>query len=135
MSLPRSEDEHAITRLMNIYNYATDSQDFVRLASCFTEDGRLHGAFGSWVMHQQIHEFAAFARDPAATAGPVRHFISNPIIDVDGDTARAVTSSLVTRVPVGGEPRILLTGEYHDELVRVDGEWLFKVRRVVVDGR
>jgi hypothetical protein len=27
----------------------------------------------------------------------------------------------------------VLTGEYHDDLLRVEGRWLFRQRRVVVD--
>jgi uncharacterized protein (TIGR02246 family) len=126
-----AQDEQAITRLMHVYNWSTDAQDYERLAACFTADGTFIGVYGTWVMRAQLDGFAAAARARARVT-PSRHFISAPVIEVDGDTATAVTALLVTRQSADG-PSIGLTGEYHDDLVRVEGRWLFSRRRVVVD--
>ena len=81
----------------------------------------------------ELDEFATFASERALVS-PSQHFISAPVIDVDGDTAKAVTALLVTRLSADG-PTVVLTGEYHDKLVRIDGRWRFAERRVVVAGR
>jgi uncharacterized protein (TIGR02246 family) len=116
---------------MHVYNWTTDAKDWERLASCFTEDGTFVGVYGSWVMRAQFEEFGARA-ETRANVRQTRHFISAPLIEIDGDTATAATALLVTLQTADGYS-ISLTGEYHDHLVRVDGQWLFRERKVVVD--
>ena len=58
--------------------------------------------------------------------------LNNPIIVVRGDTA--TVQLIFTEVLVDkpqGPPRILVQGREYDELVRSNGEWLFKKRQVV----
>ena len=124
--------EWEITQLMYEYNRATDHQDFDRLAACFTDTGVFVGAYATWTMRPQVREFAEFVRG-RTKVGQVRHYISHPLIEIDGDTADAVTALLMTRLDEAGQPQVVLTGEYHDSLVRTDGRWLFELRTVVVD--
>jgi hypothetical protein len=131
MSISAAEWE--IIQLMYEYNRATDHQDFERLAACFTETGVFVGAWATWTMRPQAHEFAEFVRN-RTNVGEVRHFISHPLINVEGNTATAVTALLMTRLDGDGRPTVELTGEYHDLLTLVDGQWLFERRTVVVDG-
>lgn len=56
------------------------------------------------------------------------HISSNPVIDVDGDTATAETDFLVVDRGEDGAARPSLVGLYRDEFRRVDGRWLIYAR-------
>lgn len=56
------------------------------------------------------------------------HVSSNPVIDVDGDTATAETDFLVVNRGDDGRAKATLVGRYRDEFRRVDGRWLIYTR-------
>lgn len=56
------------------------------------------------------------------------HISSNPVIDVDGDTATAETDFLVMSRGEDGRAKATLVGRYRDEFRRVDGRWLIYTR-------
>jgi SnoaL-like domain len=56
------------------------------------------------------------------------HISSNPVIDVDGDTATAETDFLVIDRGEDGRARPILVGRYRDDFRRVDGRWLIYTR-------
>src|SRR5690606_557224 len=63
----------------------------------------------------------------------VRHLAFLPVVDVDGDTARAWTDALVlANVPDAGW-QIVAQGRYHDRLVRDGGRWRFAHRSLDMD--
>ena len=62
----------------------------------------------------------------------MRHILTNFGITVAGDTARA-TCYLVNILTRDGETRMGPPGRYDCKLVRVNGEWLFQHRLVVLD--
>jgi len=74
-----------------------------------------------------------------ANAGPMRAqayafntLLSNPLITVRGDTATVqLTYTEVITDTQQSPPRVLVQGREYDELARVNGQWLFKKRRVV----
>jgi hypothetical protein len=133
MAGPAADDESAIERLIHRYNVATDRYDFPALAACFTTDGFFRGAYGDWRMHDELEEFGKRALARAAKIGATRHFVTNVLTEVDGDRACSTSFILVTRLRPDGAFEISLTGEYEDELVKRDGEWLFRERTVHVD--
>jgi hypothetical protein len=131
--MPRNDDESAIERLINVYNVATDHSEWRRLADCFTADGVFHGAYGSWNMGEQWEAFGARSARRTEQMGPTRHFVTNILTEVDGDTATSSSFVLVTRTMPDNSTIVSLTGEYQDELVKVDGQWLFASRSVLTD--
>jgi hypothetical protein len=58
--------------------------------------------------------------------------LNNPIIVVRGDTAtvQLIFTEVLVEKPQS-PPRILVQGREYDELVRANGQWLFKKRQVV----
>jgi hypothetical protein len=138
MSAERHAEQAAdlaeINRLIAVYNDRTDVYDFEGVANCFTPDGVFHGAYGApWNMRADWRTMSEQADERAAKAGRTRHFVTNTLTELDGDRATSKSFLLVTRMPPKGPPVIALTGEYHDDLVRHEGRWLFARRVVVLD--
>ena len=86
----------------------------------FTQEGRTRRG------HEELRVMGS--RDPSEV-GRHRHFISNIMIDGDGDQATGACYLYLTR-DVKQEP---LIGIYSDTLVKLDGRWVFKTREVKGD--
>jgi hypothetical protein len=71
--------------------------------------------------------------------GAMRHVTTNPLIQVDGDTATVelifieVVSNGENIPPGSNPPTIWAMGRYMDDLVKIDGEWYFQRRTVITD--
>ena len=138
-----AEDRAAIEDLQGRYLFAMDFQDADTYASTFAPDGVIHWARGEIRGRDAIREFMAsgtYNPTSGAEEGPwpaaSRHFITNQVIRVEGDTARATTywfqatnSTADRRTMVLG-----LFGHYEDELVRIDDGWYFKSRTIFNEG-
>lgn len=81
--------------------------------------------------------YAAIGENPTSASnggGPFRMILSNPVIDVDGDTATARFIWTGVRNPAIGEPPVIEEqGREYDRLVKVDGTWKFAHRVVIAD--
>ena len=125
------EDRLAIGDLFTRYVCALDAGDADTVIGCFTTDATLVSpAVGEMTGRAAITAFAhRFARFQAG-GSQLRHVISNMMLQVDGNRARAscYLTVLLTR---DGASRMLAPGRYECDLHKVDGEWLFH-RRVVL---
>ena len=128
------EDRLAINDLFVRYATALDNGDVDGIVSCFTEDGSLESpAVGVYSGRDGIRAFSErFARFHAG-GSQLRHVLSNITATVDGDTAQA-TCYLVNILTKDGVTRYGPPGRYDCSLRRVNGEWLFQHRLVVLDG-
>lgn len=132
-----AEDRARIEDLQARYLFAMDFRDPVAYAATFAEDGVLDFGGGQVKGRQAIHDMVARMRDMAATQKPGegppkgRHSITSMVINVDGNkaTAAAYWFLMVNDNP---ERRAQLDsyGHYEDELVKVDGQWLFSLRKI-----
>ena len=79
--------------------------------------------------------YAALAGDANPASKGVFHMIlSNPVIDVNGDTATATFLwTGVLNDNIDGPPRFWEQGREYDRLVKKDGKWLIKHRVVIAD--
>jgi uncharacterized protein (TIGR02246 family) len=69
-----------------------------------------------------------------ATEGTFHMIISNPVIDVDGDTATAkVLWTGIMNADLRSPPTFVEQGREYDRLVKRDGRWLIEKRVVVAD--
>jgi uncharacterized protein (TIGR02246 family) len=86
---------------------------------------------------QAIEKFYADSAEEAdapASQGTFHMMISNPVIDVDGDTATAEFMwTGVINTAIEERPQLLEQGREYDLLVRQDGQWRIKKRVVIAD--
>lgn len=81
--------------------------------------------------------YAGIGEDPTSASNggaPFRMILSNPVIEVDGDTATARFIWTGIRNPaIDQEPVFEEQGREYDKLVKVDGTWKFAHRVVIAD--
>jgi uncharacterized protein (TIGR02246 family) len=121
-----AEDMLAIQQLVARYALAVDTDDADAFLASFTEDGRFSSAFANAAGREELR-----AMRGRGIPGRTRHIITNLIIEGDGDTA-SVRAYLLSTRPVLQDSTV---GTYENDLVKVDGRWLFKHVRVFRDER
>jgi hypothetical protein len=77
----------------------------------------------------------AYHFDNAARIRNMRHKISAPLIDVDGDTATAVSYLDADGVDVAADRGRLTTGRYEDVLARSRDRWVIRQRTLYITDR
>jgi len=128
-------DEAAISDLLAEYNVITDALDIDGWARCFAPNGVFNGAYDTFRLPQDKERFTNHARELEAAGMPrLRHFLSNVRIRVDGDTATSHCFFQIVATDDDSRSTITMVGEYADQLVKMDGRWLFTERTVAVDG-
>jgi ketosteroid isomerase-like protein len=135
-----ANDRAEIENLSNKYMVAVDAGDIDTVMATWAEDGVLHWVrgveHGAAAIRKAMSNFggAAAARsipDGATTRARTRHQIINHVIDVNGNTAKSTAYwfALTNNTPQK-DVQLLYFGHYEDELVKVNGKWLFKLRKV-----
>jgi SnoaL-like domain len=136
-----AEDRSAIEDLQARYLFAMDFGDPDLYVTTFTEDGILDVGSGEIRGRKAIHEVIAKMPNPRTTENGLRpasgrHNISNIVLKIDGNRAvgRAYWFHYSNNNP---ERRPVFDGygHYEDELVKVNGRWLFTKRRIYNEGR
>ena len=126
------EAKDAIRELMATYAMALDACRFADVAACFAPDGEWTTSYGAARGPAEIEKFISGVV-PVKGEGPQRkHYITNIIIEVDGDTARAVSDYLVVRES-GRDLIPVMGGTYRDKWVRQDATWRFQRKELVHD--
>lgn len=138
-----AEDRAEIINLQGRYLFALDFDDAETYASTFAPDGVINWARGEIKGRDAIYEFMASdvynptrgaeqGKWPAAS----RHFVTNQVIKVEGDTATAVTYWFQATNPDADRRTMVLGlfGHYEDKLVKIDGQWYFKYRKIYNEG-
>lgn len=122
------DDERLILRTLAEYGRWCDAGRFDEWADLFTEDARL-------VLGDHVTEGREAIRDLMATLQPDGrrglHLTANPIVDIDGVGATAVSDYLFLR-PTAAGPVPVAAGHYHDELVRHEDRWRFRRRAITI---
>ena len=133
------EEKDAIREVLAQYCFRLDGGDYDGMAALFTSDGTWDTAFGAATGRAAI---AQLARDIRANrtkdgAGDNRpraiHLVTNIVIALDGapEAQWAEVRSNWTVVQNSPEgPKIGSGGGYADALVKQDGGWLFRYRKI-----
>jgi hypothetical protein len=131
-SIARLIDIEDIRRLK--YQYAAlcdENYNPEKLADLFTSDAIWDGGiFGIQTGQAAIRDFFASSEKLVEYA---IHYVGNPIIDVNGDTAKGswyLWQRLVVREK---RQAYWLIAKYSDDYVRVDGRWKFAHVRLIVE--
>jgi ketosteroid isomerase-like protein len=127
--LRRLEDQDAIWRLFMTYKDHLDQRDFKAYASLFTDDAVWMGNLGKSVGPAQIEEMLVKTLEVfVSDQERAHHLVLNPVIEVDGDTAKAKSNwAFVTRSDTDA-PVLQMLGMYYDELRRTADGWKFSRR-------
>jgi nitroreductase len=115
-------DAQEIVNVMSRYCRAVDDREFDALGALLAEDVR----FEMGDVTESRGELLEYIQANLWPAG--RHIYANPVITVDGDTAH-VDSDWVWFNPDLVPTR---SGRYSDDLRRIDGRWVFTVRRISI---
>ena len=123
------ESVEEIKRLKARYSaYCDDNYNPDGIASLFTEDAVWDGGTrGRFDGREEIRKF--FSGAPQLVPFSV-HMVMNPIIEVDGDTAKGMWYFLGAFTVAEGNQAVWGSARYVDEYVRVDGEWKCKNLKV-----
>jgi len=136
------DDRAYIEDLQARYMFAFDYGDPEGYAGTFTTDGILDYGGGEIKGRKAIAEFiaggrkrteAARANTPAGQQPTVgRHIINNMVIQVDRNGKKAHGVAYWTHMTSGADGRgtVDFFGHYEDEMVKVNGQWLFARRRI-----
>jgi ketosteroid isomerase-like protein len=133
-----AEDRALIEDLQARYLFALDFFDLDTYVATFTEDGVLdiieYQVKGRDAIRKAIEESRAVFDHSASTATG-RHNITNIIIKVEGDKAsgRAYWFHYSNNNP---EKKAVFDGygHYEDEMVKINGQWLFSKRVIYNEG-
>ena len=135
-----ADDRAAIEDLQARYLFSLDFHDPDLYVSTFTPDGVLDYGSGVVKGRAAIKEVIARMPSPAATPGlrpaAARHNISNDVIRVEDD--KAFSRSYWFHYSNDNAQRRGVFdgfGHYEDELVKVNGHWLFTRRKIYNEGR
>ena len=130
------EERSAIRELLATYCFHLDNYRFAEMAALFTEDGTWDTAFGKGTGRAGIVAQAESIGTPGAVRPKRVHLTTNIVISLDGDSATVVSNWSVIQNSANG-PKIGSAGAYQDQVVKQDGKWLFRYRKIdrfIADG-
>ena len=129
-----TRDRHDIEALMWKYTRALDKGDGATYASTYVADGQFGAGANATKGREALSKLVV--RQPAAgepARAPLYHMELNHWIEfTDKDHARYHAYYLTVAGAMGREtpPRLVAAGQSLDEMVRVNGKWLLKMRDV-----
>jgi hypothetical protein len=136
-----AEDRALIEDLQARYMFALDGKDVDTYVATFTQDGVLDIGDGEVRGREAIHkliggmgnrnEAPAGKNAPKLRPATGRHNITNIVLKIDGD--KAVGRAYWFHYGNNNPKRTATLdsyGHYEDEMVKVDGKWLFSKRKI-----
>jgi hypothetical protein len=121
-------EKDAIREVMAEYCFRLDGDRFAEMAALFTTDGTWDTAFGKGTGHDGIEALVRRLRGTGARARVIHH-VTNIVIKLDGSTAKCFSNWVTVQNSEQG-PKIGSAGSYADDLVKQDGRWLFRYRKI-----
>jgi hypothetical protein len=131
MDMTELADRLAIAETLALYCRGIDRCDPQQLAAVFTPDARIDYGNGANPTREVIPGLMAGLGAMRLT----QHNITNTVMRITGDSARAETSCVALHlIPAPeGEIELVVGGRYLDTLVKADGRWLIAERIYVMD--
>ncbi len=120
------DDETQISATLSAYSQLLDDGHFEPWSDLFTEDARLSFPGRDAEGRDAIRALMEKVQPDGARG---KHMTANSTVRVDGDTATGTTDYLFVRSGAEGIG-IVSAGRYHDTLVRENGKWRFRERKI-----
>lgn len=129
-------DEAAIRRLIDGYCHYVDRGSADEVAALFHPDATLIATFeedGRYKGRAAIQQwYADYHANFRSKLEHLRHKISNVLIDLDRDEARAVSYMDADCVELGQHSVLPAIGRYDDRFIREGKDWFFSERAIVI---
>ena len=122
------EEKDAIREVMAEYCFCLDNDRYADMAALFTEDGTWDTAFGKGTGRAEVEALVRRIRGDAPRPRAIHH-VTNIVIKLAGDTATCRSDWVVVQNSEQG-PKIGSAGSYDDQMVKHDGTWLFRYRKI-----
>ena len=115
------EDKHDIAEVLLRYSTGIDRRDWPLFRTAFTDDCELdYGDIGTW---HGVDAVTEFMEQSHAMAGDTMHRMSNQVIDVIGDRAKARTYVDGLILAPDNKSGVNAVGFYDDDIVRTADGW------------
>ena len=124
-----ADDKLAIMERSSRYTHASDLHQPEAWADVFTPDGKLEAPQGTSEGREALIAFAGGVNQNMPNG---RHYVSNLVIEGDGDGDGATMSSYLNLIDTKDGNKSVFTARYEDELTRGGGEWKFATRKIVI---
>jgi hypothetical protein len=118
------DDLRGILALLAANAMHNDLAEWDAYGALFTDDAVLHCFGRDYVGREEVVAFTARRHMG-------KHMLSTPLIEIDGDTAKVSVDHAFYRYP---DLALFGVGVYKDDLLKVDGQWKFARREVIVHG-
>ncbi len=130
-ALQQLVDRAAIQELLTRYAHGVDRRDLNLVAACFTPDAAYEGSLGSGTIDVALDAL----RDRMPRYRTTMHFLTNVLIELDGDRANSETYALVYhRLEGEDEDEDFIVGvRYLDEVTRFADGWRITRRRTSME--
>lgn len=131
MELTEIADRLAIAETLALYCRCIDRCDPKQLAAAFTHDARIDYGNGA----QRVSDVVPGLMAGLGAMRMTQHNISNTVLRISGNTAKAETNCVALHlIPAPeGEIELVVGGRYLDTLAKHDGRWLIAERLYVMD--
>jgi ketosteroid isomerase-like protein len=140
VSPTEAADRLAIRELVDAYAHCADRRDAKGQMALFTDDTRFLVFMDATAAEptQELHgrESLAPVFDNLNSYAATMHFNGQSTVSLDGDRATGESYCLAHHLSVGpdGQRTMMIASiRYLDDFVKQDGEWLFAVRRLMVN--
>lgn len=133
VDMQRIADELALRRLAERYAIAVDSVQGDEFAQVFVPDGVLESPTGTFVGRAALSDIP---RQVRGRYTKTFHAVLNQLASIRGDEAEAQTYCIARHLfePRPGETLCYeMTIRYQDQFCRLQGDWYFTRRRLIVD--
>jgi hypothetical protein len=121
-------EKDAIREVMAEYCFRLDGDRFAEMAALFTADGTWDTAFGKGTGHDGIEALVRRIRGTGPRPRAIHH-VTNIVIKLDGAAAKCFSNWVTVQNSEQG-PKIGSAGSYTDDMVKQDGAWLFRYRKI-----
>ena len=123
------EDVEAVKKLKARYTLAVDARDTEGIVSLFTADAVWDG--GSFGRYEGADAIRSFFRAVPERLSFFVHYVSNPLIEIDGNRATGTWYLLEPCTFAEGDRAVWGSARYEERYRRVGSEWKFEEMRLV----